>query len=107
MPSDIGLPEILAGVIALSLNAYVLFGGADFGGGVWDLLATGPRRDRQRDVISHAKGLAIAKTKIVGASRRKIIAASFHLGPRKTKIMSSAKRAQATVMGMVMAKTTE
>lgn len=56
MPSDITLPVILAGLIAVSLNAYVLFGGADFGGGVWDLLATGPRRDRQREVISHAIG---------------------------------------------------
>lgn len=56
MPSDIALPEILAGLIAVSLNAYVLFGGADFGGGVWDLLASGPRRDRQREVISHAIG---------------------------------------------------
>jgi cytochrome d ubiquinol oxidase subunit II len=56
VPSDITLPEILAGLIACSLNAYVLFGGADFGGGVWDLLATGPRRDRQREVISHAIG---------------------------------------------------
>ena len=53
---DIGLPEVLAALLALSLNAYVLFGGADFGGGVWDLLASGPRRDRQREVISHAIG---------------------------------------------------
>jgi cytochrome d ubiquinol oxidase subunit II len=51
---DLGLPDILAGILALSLNAYVLFGGADFGGGVWDLLASGPRRERQRNVISHA-----------------------------------------------------
>src|ERR687886_2770697 len=48
------LPDILAGVLALSLNAYVLLGGADFGGGVWDMLASGPRRNRQREVISHA-----------------------------------------------------
>jgi cytochrome d ubiquinol oxidase subunit II len=34
----------------------VLFGGADFGGGVWDLLASGPRRERQREVIAHAIG---------------------------------------------------
>jgi cytochrome d ubiquinol oxidase subunit II len=34
----------------------VLLGGADFGGGVWDLLATGPRRARQREVIAHAIG---------------------------------------------------
>jgi cytochrome d ubiquinol oxidase subunit II len=53
---ELGLPEILAAVLALSLNAYVLFGGADFGGGVWDLLASGPRRDRQREVIARAIG---------------------------------------------------
>jgi cytochrome bd ubiquinol oxidase subunit II len=53
---ELALPDILAAVLALSLNAYVLFGGADFGGGVWDLLASGPRRDRQRAVIAHAIG---------------------------------------------------
>ena len=53
---ELGLADILAGILALSLNAYVLFGGADFGGGVWDLLATGPRRSRQREVIAHALG---------------------------------------------------
>jgi len=37
------LPNALAGLIVVALNAYVLLGGADFGGGVWDLLATGPR----------------------------------------------------------------
>jgi len=47
----IGLPEIIAGVIAVALNAYVLTGGADFGGGVWDLFAAGARRQRQRDLI--------------------------------------------------------
>jgi cytochrome d ubiquinol oxidase subunit II len=40
----------------VSLNAYVVLGGADFGGGVWDLLATGPRRARQRSVIADAIG---------------------------------------------------
>jgi cytochrome d ubiquinol oxidase subunit II len=50
------LPDVLAALLAGALNAYVLFGGADFGGGVWDLLATGPRRARQREVISHAIG---------------------------------------------------
>lgn len=50
------LPNVLAAVILVSLNAYVLFGGADFGGGVWDLFATGERRDRQRDLITHAIG---------------------------------------------------
>jgi cytochrome bd ubiquinol oxidase subunit II len=53
---ELGLADILAGILALSLNAYVLFGGADFGGGVWDLLATGPRRSRQREVIADALG---------------------------------------------------
>ncbi len=35
-----------AGAIFLSLNVYALTGGADFGGGVWDLLAFGPRAGR-------------------------------------------------------------
>jgi cytochrome d ubiquinol oxidase subunit II len=50
------LPELLAGIILLVLNAYVLLGGADFGGGVWDLLARGPRKARQRELIAHAIG---------------------------------------------------
>jgi cytochrome d ubiquinol oxidase subunit II len=48
----IGLPEIIAGVVAVALNAYVLTGGADFGGGVWDLFASGARRERQRELIA-------------------------------------------------------
>ena len=51
MPS---LADILAAIILLALTAYVLLGGADFGGGVWDLLASGPRKARQRDLIAHA-----------------------------------------------------
>ena len=50
------LADLLAGVIFLALNAYALLGGADFGGGVWDLLATGPRKERQREVIAEAIG---------------------------------------------------
>jgi len=50
------LPDLLAGAVVVSLTAYVLLGGADFGGGVWDLFASGPRRDRQRDLIAHAIG---------------------------------------------------
>jgi cytochrome d ubiquinol oxidase subunit II len=53
---EITLADAAAALLALSLNAYVLFGGADFGGGVWDMLATGPRRARQREVIAHAIG---------------------------------------------------
>jgi cytochrome d ubiquinol oxidase subunit II len=48
----IGLPEVVAGVLAVALTAYVLFGGADFGGGVWDLLARGPRAAEQRALVS-------------------------------------------------------
>ena len=54
--SEVGLPYVMAALLALSLNAYVLFAGADFGGGVWDLLASGPRRGRQREVIALALG---------------------------------------------------
>jgi cytochrome d ubiquinol oxidase subunit II len=42
--------------VVASLVAYGLSGGADFGGGVWDLLARGPRAARQRQVIAHAMG---------------------------------------------------
>jgi cytochrome bd ubiquinol oxidase subunit II len=48
------LPTILAGAIVVSLNVYAIFGGADFGAGLWDLLATGPRRDQQRELIADA-----------------------------------------------------
>jgi cytochrome d ubiquinol oxidase subunit II len=50
------LADVLAGAILVALNAYVLLGGADFGGGVWDLIARGPRRTRQRDLIERAIG---------------------------------------------------
>jgi len=46
----------LAGIILIALTAYVLLGGADFGGGVWDLLADGPRKMRQRELIARAIG---------------------------------------------------
>ncbi len=39
-----------------ALVLYFLFGGADFGGGVWDLLARGPRRAEQRALVEHAIG---------------------------------------------------
>lgn len=50
------IAELLAGVILVALTAYVLLGGADFGGGVWDLLASGPRKTQQRDLVAHAIG---------------------------------------------------
>ncbi|HET7551564.1 MAG TPA: cytochrome d ubiquinol oxidase subunit II [Gemmatimonadaceae bacterium] len=56
MESLLTLPNVLAGLTMAALNAYVLFGGADFGGGVWDLLASGERREQQRELITHAIG---------------------------------------------------
>lgn len=47
---------LLGGVLVVALVLYFLLGGADFGGGVWDLLATGPRRAAQRTAIEHALG---------------------------------------------------
>ena len=51
-----GLPELLGGVTLAALVLYALLGGADYGGGVWDLLATGPRARAQRDLIAHSIG---------------------------------------------------
>ncbi len=45
---------VAVGGVAMML--YAVLGGADFGGGVWDLLATGPRAQAQRDAITHAIG---------------------------------------------------
>ena len=50
------LAELVAGALLTALTLYVVLGGADFGGGVWDLLASGPRKDRQRALIAHAIG---------------------------------------------------
>ena len=42
--------------LMLSLTAYALLGGADYGGGVWDLLAGGRTAKRQRATIARAIG---------------------------------------------------
>ena len=47
---------LLALGLAVSLCAYAVLGGADYGGGVWDLLARGPSATRQRALIAHAIG---------------------------------------------------
>jgi cytochrome d ubiquinol oxidase subunit II len=48
-------PEVfVAGVLLAALVLYALSGGADFGGGVWDVLASGPRARAQREAIEHA-----------------------------------------------------
>ncbi|MFO0762290.1 MAG: cytochrome d ubiquinol oxidase subunit II [Byssovorax sp.] len=49
--------EILIGAVMMAaLVLYALLGGADFGGGVWDLLASGPRKQAQRALIEKALG---------------------------------------------------
>jgi cytochrome d ubiquinol oxidase subunit II len=51
MPADLA-----AGLTLAALIAYAVLAGADFGGGIWDAFARGPRRDAQRDAIAHAMG---------------------------------------------------
>ena len=46
----------LGAVILAALVIYALSGGADYGGGMWDLVASGPRARRQREAIEHAIG---------------------------------------------------
>jgi len=48
------LETIIAGVMIASLVLYALLGGADYGGGVWDLFAFGPRARQQRALIAQA-----------------------------------------------------
>lgn len=48
------LETIVALITLASLILYALMGGADFGGGIWDLLARGPRASRQRQIVAHA-----------------------------------------------------
>lgn len=50
------LELLLAGAMLVSLSIYALLGGADYGGGVWDLFARGPRADAQRALIAQAIG---------------------------------------------------
>ena len=50
------LPEYVALVGLLALIAYALLAGADFGGGVWDLLARGPRAAAHRAAVAEAIG---------------------------------------------------
>jgi cytochrome d ubiquinol oxidase subunit II len=47
---------LVAGLGIVALVAYAVLGGADFGGGVWDLFASGPRHNEQRDAIARAMG---------------------------------------------------
>ncbi len=56
MPMGATPEGLVALAMLLALTAYVLLGGADFGAGVWDLLARGPRAAAQRETIAHAIG---------------------------------------------------
>lgn len=50
------LADIVASLAVVGLVAYAVLGGADFGGGIWDLFAFGPRAQEQRRVIAKAMG---------------------------------------------------
>lgn len=45
---------LLAATLMISLVLYALTAGADFGGGVWDLLSWGPRKKQQQQLIARA-----------------------------------------------------
>jgi cytochrome d ubiquinol oxidase subunit II len=54
--STLTLAAICAVLVGMGLVAYAVLGGADFGGGVWDLLANGRLAERQRKAIADALG---------------------------------------------------
>ena len=54
----LSIEVLISGAMMVSLTFYALLGGADFGGGVWDLFASGSRKRAQRiDSRSHRAGL--------------------------------------------------
>src|ERR1041384_7873626 len=50
MPLEI----IIAGAMIAALIFYALLGGADYGGGIWDIFAFDPRAKAQRELIAQA-----------------------------------------------------
>src|SRR5512141_996984 len=49
--------DAVAVVLFFGVTAYALFGGADFGAGIWDLVAGGSARgERPRALIDHSIG---------------------------------------------------
>ncbi|MEP7126035.1 MAG: cytochrome d ubiquinol oxidase subunit II [Byssovorax sp.] len=52
LTTELALGAVMMGALCL----YAVFGGADFGGGVWDLFASGPRKAEQRKLIEKAIG---------------------------------------------------
>lgn len=51
---DVALIALI--ILWWGLIAYAVLGGADFGAGIWDLLAVGPQAQRQHRMINHALG---------------------------------------------------
>jgi cytochrome d ubiquinol oxidase subunit II len=52
-----GLPDLTALVLLMSVTAYSVAGGIDFGAGIWDLLAgSGKQANEARALIDHAMG---------------------------------------------------
>jgi cytochrome d ubiquinol oxidase subunit II len=50
-------PELILAAVGLAaVIAYAVLAGADFGGGIWDLFAGGPRSSAHRDAIAAAMG---------------------------------------------------
>lgn len=54
--AQVQLAALAVGLVWLALIAYAVLGGADFGGGIWDLLASGRFATAQRTAIAHALG---------------------------------------------------
>jgi cytochrome d ubiquinol oxidase subunit II len=52
----LSLELLAAGAMIVGLTFYALLGGADYGGGVWDLFARGERAVKQRALIADAIG---------------------------------------------------
>jgi cytochrome d ubiquinol oxidase subunit II len=50
------LENLAGGAVLLGLVMYAVFGGADFGGGIWTALASGPHAREQRESLLHAIG---------------------------------------------------
>ena len=50
------LESLAYGIVHIELVMYAVFGGADFGGGIWTALAWGPRAREQRSDLFHAIG---------------------------------------------------
>lgn len=50
------LPYACAVLLWLSMITYATLGGADFGGGIWDLFSLGPEQENKRQLIVRALG---------------------------------------------------